>query len=131
MMADGERCLIATADLMGYSRLSQTARAAGLEPVQVRAPEAIADAAKQGPTRAAIIDLGDRAGGLAALKEALAAGLKTIAIGPHVDKELLEAARQQGAHEVLPHSATGEPLRMILAGSSRSAAAPNDPGAHP
>lgn len=107
-------CLIATGDLMGYSRLSGAARAAGLEPVQVRGADAVVARLGAGDVRAILVDLGDPGGGPDAVTAAVGANARVIAIGPHVQKELLEEARRRGADDVLPHSATGEPLVRLL-----------------
>jgi hypothetical protein len=43
-------------------------------------------------------------------------GIRVIGFGPHVDDELLQAARTAGVDEVLPRSAFFRRLTPILAG---------------
>lgn len=116
------RCLVACGDLMAWSRYANLVRAAGHEPVQVKGPDALRDAAEAHPVRAVVVDLTDRSGGPEALEAALKlAGrekIVVVAFGPHMDTELLGKARDMGADAVVPNSAAAERLPGLLRNGS-------------
>jgi hypothetical protein len=80
-------------DLMDRSRLG------GLDVTFVSDPGALADAS---PGDVVLVDLA-RPAVLDALAD-VAEGVRTIGFGSHVDRELLEAARQAGCDEVMARS---------------------------
>lgn len=95
-------------DLIFFSRVLATARAAGLTVKQARTATAVLDLAKQAPPGGVIVDL--HAEGLDV--PALLAGLRavcptmprTVAFGSHVEVETLRAARAAGVDRVMPRS---------------------------
>jgi DNA-binding NarL/FixJ family response regulator len=95
-------------DLIFYSRVAATARAAGLVVKQARTPAAVLELAKQEPPGGVIIDLHneglDLPGLLAGLKAACAVMPRTVAFGSHVEAETLRAARKAGCDRVMPRS---------------------------
>lgn len=115
------RCLVACADLMTSSRLTQTVRAAGLDAVAVRGTDDLRARHAEAPAVAVLVDLNDPAGGVAVVAAAHALEPRPIvlAIGPHVDAASMRAAKDAGADYTLPHSATGEPLRERLLEAAR------------
>lgn len=107
-------CVIACRDLLSYSRFAAAAKAAGYRPLQAEGPEAVRAVAAEAAF--VIVDLQDPAGGLAAVraaKQAAEAGV-VYAVGPHVETELLQAARDAGASQVLTHSAASRSLGELL-----------------
>jgi CheY-like chemotaxis protein len=125
-------CAIACKDLLSYSRLASAAKAAGYRALQVEGPETVRAVAPQAAL--VLIDLQDPAGGLPCVR---AAGthphLPVFAIGPHVETELLEAARDAGATQVLTHNAASKHLGELLLKTAKTPtpAPPQDPGALP
>lgn len=95
-------------DLIFFSRVAATARAAGLTVKQVRSAAALLEAARQGPPGGVVIDLHaeglDVPALLAGLREACPAMPRTVAFGSHVEAETLRAARQAGVDRVMPRS---------------------------
>ncbi|MDB5313883.1 MAG: Response regulator receiver domain protein [Gemmataceae bacterium] len=95
-------------DLIFFSRVAATARAAGLEVKQVRSAAALLEAVKQDPPGGIIVDL--HAAGLdvpallAGLRTACPVMPRTIAFGSHVEAETLRAARAAGVDRVMPRS---------------------------
>ena len=101
-------------DLIFFSRVSGTARAAGLVMKQVRTADAMLNAARQAPPNCVILDLQneglDLAALLAQLREACLAMPRTVAFGSHVEAETLRAARRLGCDLVMPRSQFAEQL---------------------
>lgn len=95
-------------DLIFFSRVAATARAAGLTVRQARTAAALLDLARQEPPGGVILDLHteglDVPALLAGLREACPAMPTTVAFGSHVEAETLRAARQAGCDRVLPRS---------------------------
>ena len=95
-------------DLIFFSRVAATAKAAGLAVKQVRSVPALLDAAKQSPPGGVILDLHldglDVPALLAGLRSACPAMPRTVAFGSHVEAETLRAARHAGVDLVLPRS---------------------------
>lgn len=106
-------------DLIFFSRVATTAKAAGLRVKQARSAAAMLDLANQAPPGGVILDL--QADGLDL--PALLAGLRavcpvmprTVAFGSHVEADTLRAARQAGCDRVLPRSRFVEELEVALA----------------
>ena len=107
-MTEAGRGLMLCDDLIFFSRVAATARAAGLEVKQVRTPAALLDAAKQGAPGGVILDLHaeglDVPALLAGLRESCPVMPRTVAFGSHVEAELLRAARAAGVDRVMPRS---------------------------
>ena len=105
-------------DLIFFSRVAGTARAAGLVVKQVRTPDAMVDAAKQASPNCVILDLQNEglelAAFLAQLREACPVMPRTVAFGSHVEAETLRAARQLGCDLVMPRSQFAEKLEDSL-----------------
>lgn len=105
-------------DLIFFSRVAGTARAAGLVVKQVRTPDAMVDAAKQASPNCVILDLQNEGLDLSALlielREACPAMPRTVAFGSHVEAETLRAARQLGCDLVMPRSQFAEKLEGSL-----------------
>ena len=105
-------------DLIFFSRVSGTARAAGLVVKQVRTADAMLNAARQAPPNCVILDLQneglDLAALLAQLGEACPAMPRSVAFGSHVEAETLRAARRLGCDLVMPRSQFAEQLEGSL-----------------
>ena len=105
-------------DLIFFSRVSGTARAAGLVVKQVRTADAMLNTARQAPPNCVILDLQneelDLAALLAQLREACPAMPRTVAFGSHVEAETLRAARRLGCDLVMPRSQFAEQLEGSL-----------------
>ena len=105
-------------DLIFFSRVSGTARAAGFVVKQVRTADALVDAARQAQPNCVILDLQNEGLDLAVLfeqlREACPAMPRTVAFGSHVEAETLRAARQLGCDLVMPRSQFAEKLEGSL-----------------
>ena len=106
-------------DLIFFSRVAATAKAAGLAVKQVRSVPALLDAVKQSPPGGVILDLHldglDVPALLAGLRSACPAMPRTVAFGSHVEAETLRAARHAGVDLVLPRSQFVAELEADLA----------------
>ncbi|MBX9581664.1 MAG: hypothetical protein K2X87_15285 [Gemmataceae bacterium] len=95
-------------DLIFFSRVAGTARAAGLTIRQAKTPAALLDLARQSQPGGVLIDLHadglDLPALLAELRAVCPVMPKTVAFGSHVAADLLKAARQAGCDRVLPRS---------------------------
>jgi DNA-binding NarL/FixJ family response regulator len=95
-------------DLIFFSRVAATARAAGLVVRQARSPAAVLELARQEPPGGVILDLHadglDLPALLAGLREVCPAMPRTVAFGSHVEADTLRAARAAGCDRVLPRS---------------------------
>lgn len=95
-------------DLIFFSRVAATARAAGLTVKQARTTEALLALARQEAPGGVILDLHadglDVPALLAGLREVCSTMPKTVAFGSHVEAETLRAAREAGCSRVLPRS---------------------------
>lgn len=107
-------------DLIFYSRISGSARAAGFG---VRQAKSSADAlalARQTPPTGVVVDLQnpglDLADFLAQLKAACPSPPRVIAYGSHVEAEVLKAARRAGCDRVMPRSQFASELEGAIAG---------------
>ena len=96
------RILILGDDLIWSTRLASHARAAGAEVTSVRTLATLGDAL---PTAdAVIVDLTARAyDGVAAVRQAAAAGRRVMAVGQHDDAALRRRALDAGAERVHPY----------------------------
>jgi CheY-like chemotaxis protein len=106
-------------DLIFFSRVAATARAAGLEVKQARTAPAVLDLARQSPPGCVILDLHtdglDLAELLAGLREICPVMPRTVAFGSHVEADTLRAARKAGCDRVLPRSQFVQELEADLA----------------
>jgi DNA-binding response OmpR family regulator len=108
-------CLVLSDDLLDGSRIAGHAKAAGLEAITCRDSAALRVALGRRPALA-LIDLHNP--GLAVeavVPELLAAGVRVVGFGSHVDVARLKAARAAGCDEVLPRSAFFDGLEARLA----------------
>jgi CheY-like chemotaxis protein len=103
--ADG---LVLSDDLIFFSRIAGSARAAGLTVRQARTAAELVALARQHPPRGVIVDVHntglDLPATLADLRAACPAMPRVIAYGSHVEAEVLRAAREAGCDRVLPRS---------------------------
>jgi len=107
-------------DLIFTSRVTATARAKGLTVTPVRSAEDAVRRAREAPPACVIVDLHtagtDVPALLAGLREVCPTMPRVVAYGSHVNKELLEAARDAGCDLVLPRSKFANGLESELAG---------------
>ena len=102
-------------DLIFFSRIAAEAHAAGLTARQHRDPGTVTETARVNSSRVVLLDL--TYPGLDVSKIVSdAAGLRVVAYGPHVEAEMLRAARRAGCDLVLPRSKFVEELPAILKG---------------
>ena len=106
-------------DLIFFSRVSATARAAGLNVKQTCTADALLALARQEPPGGVILDLQndglDVPALLAGLREVCPTMPTTVAFGSHVEAETLRAAREAGCDRVLPRSKFVQELETDLA----------------
>ena len=95
-------------DLIFFSRVAGTARAAGLVVKQAKTPAALLDLARREPPGGVLLDLHadelDLPALLAELRAACPVMPKTVGFGSHVAADLLNAARAAGCDRVMPRS---------------------------
>jgi DNA-binding NarL/FixJ family response regulator len=107
-------------DLIFTSRVTATARAKGLTVTPVRSADDAVRRAREVPPVCVIVDLhtagGDLPTLLAGLREACPVMPRVVAYGSHVNKELLQAARDAGCDLVMPRSKFANGLETELAG---------------
>jgi CheY-like chemotaxis protein len=100
--------LLLSDDLIFASKVTATARAAGLTVQVVRTPQQLLATARKQPPTGVILDLHnpglDVAALLAGLREACPAMPRVVAYGSHVEADTLRAARQAGCDRVMPRS---------------------------
>ena len=111
--------LVAVDDLLFSSKIRATAKQAGVELTFARSPEEIVARAREVKPALAIFDLNsgktDPINTISALKgDPELAGIRTLGFASHVHTELIAAARQAGADQVLPRSAFAGNLAEIL-----------------
>jgi DNA-binding NarL/FixJ family response regulator len=118
--------LAAVDDLLFSSKIRATAKQLGVDVQFARTPEEILSQARALKPALAIFDLNsaksDPIATIASLKRDADVGtIRTIGFASHVHTDLIRAARDAGADEVLPRSAFAGRLADILqaAGSSR------------
>jgi CheY-like chemotaxis protein len=111
--------LLLSDDLIFISRVVGIARGLGLTLRAARSADELVALARPTPPRCVIVDLDNPGLDLAALTAALA-GLtprpRVVAYGPHVNADLLRAARAAGCDPVLPRSKFVECLEAELPG---------------
>ncbi len=116
--------LVAVDDLLFSSKIRATAKQAGVDVVFARSPEDILAQARALKPSLAIFDLNsgktDPVATIAALKsDAATSGIHALGFASHVHVELIAAAKQAGADDVLPRSAFAAKLAdILLAGNS-------------
>lgn len=123
--------LVAVDDLLFSSKIRATAKAAGVPLAFARTPDDILQQARLAQPALVIFDLNsakaDQLASIAALKrEPSLAGIRILGFASHVHTELIAAARQAGADDVLPRSSFAVHLPAILA--SAGAAGPGQDG---
>ena len=105
-------------DLIFFSRVAATAKAAGLRIRQVRSVAAILELARQTPPGGVIVDLQSEGLELSTLLDGLRVACpvmpRVVAYGSHVEAESLRAARQAGCDRVLPRSRFVEELEAAI-----------------
>jgi hypothetical protein len=110
--------LYAAADLIWASKIKGTAEALGLLARPARNREMLAARLADSPVKALLVDLSMGEEALKLLREArgLSVGnhLRLMAWGPHVAKDLLQAARDAGADEVMTNGAMEHNLEDVL-----------------
>jgi DNA-binding NarL/FixJ family response regulator len=117
--------LAAVDDLLFSSKIRATAKQVGADVQFARTPEDILEQARRNRPSLVIFDLNsaktDPVNTIAALKSDPEIGsARTIGFASHVHVDLINAARQAGADEVLPRSAFAGRLADILAGANQS-----------
>ncbi|MEM1329062.1 MAG: hypothetical protein AAGG07_00730 [Planctomycetota bacterium] len=109
--------LYKAADLIWATRIKETADALGLPCRPARNPDMLDARLAEGPVAAFLLDLhADDALDLLMHLRAADASPKprVLAFGPHVRKELLQAARDGGADEVMTNGAFEHDLPEVL-----------------
>jgi len=105
-------------DLIFFSRVAATARAAGMSVKQARTVEALLTFARQNPPGGVLVDLHveglDVPALLAGLRAACPTMPTTVAFGSHVEAATLKAARDAGCDRVLPRSKFVQELETDL-----------------
>jgi DNA-binding NarL/FixJ family response regulator len=114
--------LVAVDDLLFSSKIRATAKQAGVELAFARTPEEILGQARTQKPALVIFDLNsgktDPIATIAAMKaDPELAGLRAIGFASHVHTDLIAAARNAGADQVLPRSAFAGNLADILLSS--------------
>ena len=102
-----QRAVLLTTDLIFSTKVTETARALGLEIAVAADVEQAAELCRGEPPGCVFIDLGipDEEITSVVLRLRSAAGtVPTVAYGSHVDKARLDRARAAGCDEVLPRS---------------------------
>lgn len=109
--------LLLSDDLIFNSRITDTARELGITIIAARSADALIELARKSPPRCVIVDLANPGLDLPALMRALSeAGRppRVVAYGPHVNADLLHAARTTSCDPVLPRSKFVEDLAREL-----------------
>jgi DNA-binding NarL/FixJ family response regulator len=105
-------------DLIFATKIRSTADAVGVSSGAVSDPTGLAEQIEDltEPATGLMVDLelGDKALSLIDEARQRLPQAKIIAFGSHVAKETLEAAKEHGAHQVLPRSAFTEQLPDLL-----------------
>lgn len=106
-MAAGDGLMVSD-DLIFTSKVTATARAAGLTVTVAKSAAAAISAAEKSAPTGVLVDLHnpglDLPTFLAAVRAACPAGVRVIGYGSHVDVAALKAARAAGCDRVLPRS---------------------------
>jgi DNA-binding NarL/FixJ family response regulator len=117
--------LVAVDDLLFSSKIRATAKQAGVELTFARSREEILEQARALKPALIVFDLNsaktDPISTLAALKaDPALAPIRAIGFASHVHTDLIAAARQAGADQVLPRSAFAGNLAEILLDSQKT-----------
>ena len=117
--------LVAVDDLLFSSKIRTVAKQAGVDVTFARTPAEILERARNGRPSLIIFDLNsgktDPVATIAALKDDPAlAGIRTLGFASHVHTDLINAARNAGAEQVVARSAFVGNLADILS-STRTA----------
>ena len=112
-------------DLIFATKLSSTGLALGVGVRIVRTPSQLWDQLRAGGVRLVLIDLTAEGDPLDAIRRSRAAegSPRTVAFAPHVRDDLIAAAREAGAGEVLARSAFSKRLPALLQQAGNEAAA--------
>jgi DNA-binding NarL/FixJ family response regulator len=114
--------LVAVDDLLFSSKIRATAKQAGVDLTFARSPQEVLEQARALKPALAIFDLNsgktDPVATITALKQdPELAGIRTLGFASHVHTDLIAAAREAGADQVLPRSAFAGNLADILLSS--------------
>ncbi len=103
--APAQGVLVATVstNVMDRTRIAETVESLGARNVVWRNPGAVAEGLDSSSPAVAFVDL-EHAAAHDVIRTLVAAGVRTVAYGPHVDDHALAAARALGASEVMPRS---------------------------
>ena len=117
--------LVAVDDLLFSSKIRATAKQAGVDLTFARSPQEVLDQARALKPTLAIFDLNsgktDPVATITALKkDPELAGIRTLGFASHVHTDLIAAAREAGADQVLPRSAFAGNLADILLSSQNT-----------
>ncbi len=118
-------------DLIFATKLSATATAVGTTMTIVRTLEELSGQLDSAAVELVMVDLSagrDDPLEAIALARAAAPTVRIVAFGPHVEGDLMNAARQHGADTVLARSAFVRKLPELLAISSGPRGKPLEPG---
>jgi len=120
--------LVLCDDLIFFSRISGSARAAGLVVRQVKTATDAVTLARQTPPASVIVDLQtpelDLSVFLAELKAACPAMPRVIGFGSHVEAAALRSAREAGCDRVMPRSQFAKELEGSIAEWLKPVASP-------
>ena len=106
--------LYAAADLLWASKIKATADALGVPCRPARTVEMLEARLADSPVCALLVDLDKGEEALTLIARAAQSPIRVVAWGPHVAKDLLQSAREAGAHEVLTRGAFDHNLEEIL-----------------
>ncbi|MFO0831409.1 MAG: hypothetical protein U0637_06140 [Phycisphaerales bacterium] len=107
--------LYAAADLLWASKIKGSADALGIPARPVRTQEMLAARLADTTPTSFLVDL-DKEDAIALITSARAGAqmLRIVAFGPHVAKDLFQAARDAGAHDVLTRGALEHNMADVL-----------------
>jgi DNA-binding NarL/FixJ family response regulator len=110
-------CIAVVTDLIFQSRITGTAAQAHVACRVVRDVQALESALVEQSAKLVLIDLSVESVGVKELVDSVrqhAPAARIVAFGSHVDREVLDAAAQAGADDVLPRSAFVRLLPALL-----------------
>lgn len=123
------RVIAVVPDLFFASRITATAKAAGVEVALLGMPQALERIASE-PPDLVLLDLhadGDAPALVRALKQdTRTRGVQVVAFGSHVETERLKAVREAGAEHAMARSAFTRLLPRILSGEPIGRSAEGD-----
>jgi DNA-binding response OmpR family regulator len=107
--------LYAAADLLWASKIRGVADELGIPARPARTVEMLEARLADSSVKAVLVDLDKGEEGLALIRRAKQTeGVRVLAWGPHVEKTLLQAARDAGADEVLTRGAFEHSMEDVL-----------------